>query len=86
MGAHDYRGFEGRVHLPANLLELVEAVIGLDNRKLGRPAGTGTGDPPGAGYLTPLQIAQDYNFPTNNAAGQTIGIFEDAGCARSRAA
>src|SRR3984885_1315592 len=78
MGAHEYRGFEGRVHLPANLAELVEAVIGLDNRKLGRPAGTGTGDPPGAGYLTPLQIAQDYNFPTNSAAGQTIGIFEDA--------
>jgi hypothetical protein len=76
--AHEYRGFEGPVHLPANLIGLVEAVIGLDNRKLGRPAGTGTGDPPGAGYLTPLQIAQDYNFPTNSAAGQTIGIFEDA--------
>jgi hypothetical protein len=48
------------------------------SRKLGRPAGTGTGDPPGAGYLTPLQIAQDYNFLTNSAADQTIGIFEDA--------
>ena len=78
MAAYEYRGFEGHVHLPGNLAELVEAVIGLDNRKLGRPAGTGTGDPPGAGYLTPLQIAQDYNFPTNSAAGQTIGIFEDA--------
>lgn len=78
MSAHEYRGFEGRVHLPANLVDLVEAVIGLDNRKLGRPAGTGTGDPPGASYLTPLQIAQDYRFPTNSAAGQTIGIFEDA--------
>jgi Pro-kumamolisin, activation domain/Abnormal spindle-like microcephaly-assoc'd, ASPM-SPD-2-Hydin len=78
MGVHEYRGFDGRVHLPVNLVELVEAVIGLDNRKVGRPAGTGTGDPPGAGYLTPLQIAQDYDFPTNSAAGQTIGIFEDA--------
>lgn len=76
--AHEYRGFEGQVRLPANLVELVEAVIGLDNRKVGRPAGTGTGDPPGASYLTPLKIAQDYNFPTNSAAGQTIGIFEDA--------
>ena len=78
IGAHEYHGYEGPVHLPANLSGLVEAVIGLDNRKLGRPAGTGTGDPPGASYLTPLQIAQDYNFPTNSAAGQTIGIFEDA--------
>lgn len=76
--SHEYRGFEGRVHLPANLVELVNAVIGLDNRRVGRPAGVGTGDPPGAGYLTPLQIAKAYNFPTNSAAGQTIGIFEDA--------
>jgi hypothetical protein len=76
--ARDYRGFEGPVHLPANLIELVEAVIGLDDRKLGLPAGTGTGDPPGAVQLTPTTIAQDYNFPTNSAAGQTIGIFEDA--------
>jgi hypothetical protein len=75
---HEYRGFEGHVHLPANLAELVEAVIGLDNRKLGRPAGTGTGDPAGAQFLTALQIARDYNFPTNSAAGQTIGIFQDA--------
>jgi hypothetical protein len=29
MGAQEYRGFEGLVHLPANLVELVEAVIGL---------------------------------------------------------
>ena len=79
MGAHEYRGFEGRVHLPANFgRNWWNAVIGLDNRKVGRPAGAGTGDPPGAAYLTPLQIAQDYNFPTNSAAGQTIGIFEDA--------
>jgi hypothetical protein len=77
-GAHEYRGFEGLVHLPANLAGLVEAVIGLDNRKLGRPAGNGTGDPPGATPLTPARIAQDYKFPTNSAAGQTIGIFEDA--------
>jgi hypothetical protein len=78
VGTPEYHGYEGPIHLPANLSGLVEAVIGLDNRKLGRPAGTGTGDPPGAAYLTPLQIARDYNFPTNSAAGQTIGIFEDA--------
>jgi kumamolisin len=78
IAAHEHRGFEGPVHLPANLAGLVEAVIGLDNRRMGRPAGTGTGDPPGAVQLAPTTIAQDYNFPTNSAAGQTIGIFEDA--------
>jgi hypothetical protein len=76
--AHEHRGFEGPVHLPANLARLVEAVIGLDNRRLGMPAGNGTGDPPGAVQLAPTTIARDYNFPTNSAAGQTIGIFEDA--------
>jgi subtilase family serine protease len=77
-GALEYRSFEGPVHLPSNLTGLVEVVIGLDNRKLARPAGNGTGDPPGAAALTPVTIARDYNFPTNSAAGQTIGIFEDA--------
>jgi hypothetical protein len=77
-GEHEYRGFEGPVHLPPKLMGLVTAVIGLDNRRLGLSAGNGTGDPPGAGYLSPASIARDYNFPTNQATGQTIGIFEDA--------
>jgi kumamolisin len=73
-----YRGFEGPVHLPAELIELVRAVIGLNNRQLGHPMGTGTGDPPGANYLSPAAVAQLYNFPNTGAAGQTIGIFENA--------
>ena len=44
IAAHEYRGFEGPVHLPSNLVGLVEGVIGLDNRRLGIPAGIGTGD------------------------------------------
>src|SRR5580658_5099857 len=40
---HEYRGFEGPIHLPAALIKVVVAVVGLDNRKLGGPAGTGTG-------------------------------------------
>jgi hypothetical protein len=83
IGAHEHRGFEGPVHLPTRLIEIVTAVIGLDNRRLAIPAGVGTGDPPGAGYLSPATIAQRYNFPTTTAVGQTIGIFEaaDAGAA-----
>ena len=75
---HEYHGFEGPIHLPADLIEVITTVIGLDNRRLGISAGNGTGDPPGASYLSPAQIASDYNFPTNFATGQTIGIFEDA--------
>ncbi len=83
IGEHVHRGFEGPAHLPTKLIGIVTAVIGLDNRRLGVPAGTGTGDPPGAAYLSPATIAQHYNFPTTTAIGQTIGIFEaaDAGAA-----
>jgi len=75
---HQHRGFEGPAKLPASLADIVIAVIGLDNRRLGGVAGTGTGDPPGAFYMSPQTIAQRYNFPTNSAAGQTVGLFEDA--------
>jgi pro-kumamolisin-like protein len=74
----EYHSFEGAIRLPADLVELITTVIGLDNRRLGISAGNGTGDPPGAAYLSPAKIARDYNFPTNVATGQTIGIFEDA--------
>ena len=80
-GEQVYRGFEGPASLPAKLVGMVTAVIGLDNRRLGVPAGTGTGDPAGAQYLDPAAIARRYNFPTNSAAGQTIGIFESGGAA-----
>ena len=72
-----YRGFEGPVHLPSELIGVVRAVIGLDNRKIGQPA-VGTGDPPNANYMSPDAVAQLYNFPNTGGAGQTVGIFEDA--------
>ena len=74
----EYRGFEGPVLLPPALVDVVRAVIGLDNRRLSARLGTGTGDPPGANYMTPTAIAQLYNFPNLGAAGQTIGVFQDA--------
>ena len=64
--------------LPSALADVVRAVIGLDNRRLSARLATGTGDPPGANYMTPTAIAQLYNFPNLGAAGQTIGVFQDA--------
>jgi kumamolisin len=69
-----HRGFEGAVHLPAELSGVVRAVIGLDNRRLATRAG-GTGDPPGAALLTVPQLATVYNFPTTGAPCETIGVF-----------
>jgi Pro-kumamolisin, activation domain len=67
-----YRGREGFVYLPEDLLELVEGVFGLDNRRMAKRA---------LGFdantsLTPIQVAQDYNFPATRAADQTIGVLE----------
>ena len=73
-----YRGFEGSVHVPSALAGVITAVIGLDTRRLGGPAGTGTGDPPAASLLTPAAIGQLYDFPATGAAGQTIGLFAAA--------
>ncbi len=73
-----YRGFEGPVQLPSELIGVVTTVIGLDNRRLGHPMGIGTGDPPNSNYLSPVAVAQLYDFPNTGAAGQTVGIIEDA--------
>lgn len=72
---HVHRGYDGAVHLPAELTEVVDAVIGLDNRRRGAPATVGSGDPSGATPVTILDIASRYNFPTTGASGQTIGII-----------
>jgi hypothetical protein len=86
-----YRGREGSVYVPKALGAIVESVLGLDNRRAVRPhyagskgiaAGATTPhNPPPAGtsLLTPPQVATLYNFPTNNANGQTVAILEFGG-------
>jgi kumamolisin len=84
-GAETYRGYDGHLHLPADIADVVEGVLGLDNRRLGSRAMNG--GPPGATPLTPIEVAQFYNFPLirvtgqswRNATGQTIGILEFGG-------
>lgn len=34
---YDYRGREGQVHTPENLVGVIESVLGLDTRRVGRP-------------------------------------------------
>ena len=89
-----YRGHEGPTYLPTELGAIVESVLGLDNRPVVRPGFTtsgggqpradgttlpGNSGPAGASPLTPPQVASLYNFPTNSAAGQTVGILEFGG-------
>jgi hypothetical protein len=78
-----YRGREGSIHIPEALANVIESVHGLDNRQVStpqfRPAATGIASPENITPLTPPQVARLYNFPTINAAGQTIGILEFGG-------
>jgi hypothetical protein len=73
-----YRGHDGPVRLPRGLAEVVQAVFGLDNRRmafrLGGPSLT-------ISPLTPPDVARLYGFPSVPAGigGQTIGIFEFGG-------
>jgi kumamolisin len=70
-----YRGGDGDVLVPIELDGIVVGVFGLDNRRIGARNGrSDSPDPQGTGNLTVGQVTQLYNFPTNSADGQTIGI------------
>jgi kumamolisin len=74
---HTYHGFDGSVYLPAELIGIVKAVIGLDNRSLG--GHSGTGDPSGAAAVSVPYLASLYNFPNLSASDQTIGVLSGGG-------
>ena len=78
-----FRGREGKLEIPAELEDAVTGVFGLDERRMARraksvelaePAAHGTGSP-----LGPVQLAEHYNFPPGDGAGQLIGLAELGG-------
>ena len=77
----NYRGHEGPIHIPNEIADVVVAVFGLDNRRVGYH--NGSSDPPGTTILLggPPQVAQLYNFPPTppDATGQVIGILAFSG-------
>jgi len=75
-----YRGRSGFVHVPATLADIVVGVFGLDNRTVVKRNGA---DPANTHTLSIPTLKQLYNFPTNSAAGQTIGIVSLTGYAKS---
>lgn len=71
-----YRGREGFIHIPRHLEGIIVGVFGLDNRRISKRA---SADPSNTTAVTVRQVTQLYDFPSNAAAGQTIGIFSEAG-------
>jgi kumamolisin len=74
--AGNYRGHEGPIYIPNEVADVVAAVFGLDNRRVGDH--NGSSDPQGTMIFLggPPQVAQIYNFPAAppDATGQIIGI------------
>ena len=86
-----YRGRTGPIHVPPELDGVIQAVLGLDNRRqagphIRIPAGhrnvlinsAAANDTAPAGFL-PTQLAELYNFPAGDGAGQCVGIIELGG-------
>jgi len=78
-GIHRVR--EGSISIPAELDGRIVAVLGLDNRPVAKPhirqRDPGVGPEAAGEGMSPVQVAQLYNFPPNlNGSGQTIAIIE----------
>ena len=71
-----YRGRDGFIHVPADLVDVIIGVFGLDNRRITK---RGLADPPNTNPIPITTVLPLYNFPPNLAAGQTIAIFSEAG-------
>ena len=61
-GTEVYRGREGFIHVPAELVEIIVGVFGLDNRSVSHRNGT---DPPNTKPGTADRDHQLYDFPAN---------------------
>jgi kumamolisin len=68
-----YRGHEDAICLPPELMDIVEGVFGLDNRRMARAHAA-----PGSATVvpTPPDIAKRYNFPVADGTGETIALLE----------
>jgi len=80
----EYRGRVGPVQVPGELGGLVEAVFGLDNRRvtkrrphLASHLGTAAAKAKSARpWFFPQELASIYSFPQNEGAEQSIGLLE----------
>jgi kumamolisin len=72
-----YRGRDGSIYVPVDLVHVLIGVFGLDNRNITKR--NAAGDPPDTNILAVQEVASLYDFPTNSASGQTIAIFSESG-------
>ena len=71
-----YRGYDGFIHVPNDLAEIIVGVFGLDNRRITKRTAA---DPPSTSPIPMSTMPGLYDFPSNLPAGQTIAIFSEEG-------
>lgn len=89
IGKVKFHGRTGTLSVPDDVHELIEGVLGLDDRPVAKPhfrvqsilkKGVRPRAAGQANALTPVEVAKIYNFPTNfDGTGQTIAIIELGG-------
>ena len=80
-----YRGRTGAIELPDAMHDVIEAVLGLDNRPQARPHFRGRR--PTEAFMaattptsfSPGQLAALYGFPAGSGAGETVALIELGG-------
>jgi len=74
-----YRGRTGSIELPSELTDVVEAVLGLDNRPQARPHFRVRPALSSSASFTPTQIATLYGFPPGSGEGECVALIELGG-------
>ncbi len=76
-----YRGRTGEIHVPAELADIIEAVLGLDDRPQARPHFRVRPERAGSAAVSyePTQVAELYAFPEGGGAGECVALIELGG-------
>ena len=81
----NFRGRVGNISVPTEYADIITGVFGLDNRPQAEPHFRRLPQTPGIKAHTssishdPNEVAQIYDYPTGDGAGQCIGIIELGG-------
>ena len=74
-----FRARSGELTAPAEMADLVEAVLGLDERPVATAKSVRLANPQADAGLLPNAVTRLYGFPAGDGAGETIAIIELGG-------
>jgi kumamolisin len=78
-----YRGYEGSITVPADVVNVITSVHGLDDRPQAQPrlrVGLAAAPRKDGGPYSPVEVATAYNYPTaSTGAGECVALIELGG-------